>query len=52
MDILYVVIQERYFLPQMFPDYPEYKRQTPMLIPNRRSIAACLKTLKLKEALR
>ena len=51
MGIIHVVVQDRYFFPRMFPDYNRYKQQTPMLIPNRRSIAACVKTLRAKEAL-
>jgi len=50
MDIVHVVMEDVYFFPRMFPDYPQYKQQTPMLIPTRRSIAACLKTLRAKEA--
>jgi len=51
MNIIYGVMEDVYFFPRMFPDYPQYKQQTPMLIPTRRSIAACLKTLRAKEAL-
>ena len=46
MGIIRVVIQDRYFFPHMFPHYPRYKEQTPMLIPTRGSIAACIKTFK------
>jgi len=49
MDIIHVVMEDVYFFPRMFPDYPQYKQQAPMLIPTRRSIAACLKTLRVKE---
>lgn len=45
MDIIRVVMEDIYFFPRMFPDYAQYKRQTPMLIPTRRSIAACVKTI-------
>jgi protein-S-isoprenylcysteine O-methyltransferase Ste14 len=51
MDVLYVVIQERFFFSKMFPEYDEYCRQTPMLIPTRRSISQCLKTLKKGETI-
>jgi hypothetical protein len=30
----------------MFPGYEQYKRETPMLIPTRESIARCIKTLR------
>lgn len=45
LNILYVVLQERFFFDKMFPGYPEYRRQTPMLIPTGKSIARCLQTL-------
>jgi protein-S-isoprenylcysteine O-methyltransferase Ste14 len=44
MDVLYVWLQDRSFFPRMFPDYPRYQRETPMLIPNRTSIVRCLRT--------
>ncbi|MFN8457956.1 MAG: DUF1295 domain-containing protein [Anaerolineae bacterium] len=44
MDVLYVWIQEKFFFKQMFPGYEQYQRETPMLIPTRRSIGCCLKT--------
>jgi protein-S-isoprenylcysteine O-methyltransferase Ste14 len=46
LDILYVWIQERFFFDEMFPGYDRYRQQTPMLIPNRRSIIRCWKTLR------
>jgi len=49
MDVLYVVIQERFFLQRIFPTYEQYRHQTPMLIPTRRSIVDCSKTLKRRE---
>ena len=48
MDILYVTIQEKFFFPKMFKDYEDYRRETPMLIPNRRSLITCLRTLRRK----
>lgn len=45
MDIIYVIIQDRILFIQMFPDYKNYQRKTPFLIPTRESISACLKTL-------
>jgi protein-S-isoprenylcysteine O-methyltransferase Ste14 len=44
MDVLYVWIQDRFFFPQMFPDYGCYQRETPMLIPNRASLSRCFTT--------
>ena len=45
MDVFYVWLQERFFFNQTFPGYELYKRQTPMLIPNRKSIVRCLQTI-------
>jgi len=49
MDILYVFIQEWFFFDRQFPRYHKYRQQTPMLIPTKRSIVKCIKTLKPKE---
>jgi protein-S-isoprenylcysteine O-methyltransferase Ste14 len=46
LDILYVWIQERFFFDGMFPGYDRYRQQTPMLIPNRKSIVRCWETLR------
>ena len=46
MDIIYVILQERLFFPKMFPDYLDYQRRTPFLVPNKQSFSACLKTIK------
>lgn len=45
MDILWVLLQDKYFFVLMFKDYRQYQKETPMLIPNRLSIQRCLKTL-------
>ncbi len=45
LDILWVVLQERR-LRRVFPDYAGYQRTTPMLIPNRQSLRACLRSLR------
>ena len=50
MAVLHVVVQDRFFFPKVFSGYPHYQGQTPMLIPTRRSIAACLRTSKAREA--
>ena len=39
-DVLLVAIQDRFFFGRMFPGYEEYRRDTPMLVPNARSIKA------------
>jgi len=37
LDILLVIIQDRYFFIRMFPGYASYQSTTPMLLPNRKS---------------
>ena len=40
MDIALVVVQDKFIFGRMFADYANYQRQTPMLIPNKRSIGS------------
>lgn len=40
LDILLVMVQDRFFFVRMFPGYDSYRKTTPMLIPNRRSLRA------------
>ncbi len=46
LDVIYVVLQEKYFFIKIFKDYEEYKKSTPMLIPNVESWKRCFKTIK------
>ncbi len=46
LDILWVVLQERFSLPRTFPNYQRYQLVTPMLIPNRESVRVCLASLR------
>lgn len=46
MDLIYIVLQDKLFFPRMFPEYKSYRKLTPFVIPNRRSITACLKSLR------
>jgi protein-S-isoprenylcysteine O-methyltransferase Ste14 len=46
LDILLVIIQDKLFFGRMFVGYDAYRRQTPMLVPNRRSISAFINSLK------
>lgn len=46
LDVLYVWIQDRFYFPVMFPGYQEYKRETPMLIPTKKSFIKCVRTLR------
>ena len=50
LDILLVFIQDRYVFGRMFEGYESYRRNTPMLIPNRRSISTFLRSLKKAES--
>ena len=45
LDILLVFIQDRFFLGRMFDGYDRYRQETPMLIPNKESISACIRTI-------
>ena len=46
MDVLYVVIQDKYYFPKQFgPAYHNYQKEVPMLIPTRASIRNCLSTV-------
>ena len=40
-----VVIEDKFIFPQIFTDYKVYQRETPMLLPNVRSIKAFVNTL-------
>ena len=46
MDVVWVLLQERSSLTRNFPNYAIYKRTTPLLIPNRRSVTAFLRTFR------
>ena len=44
-----VVLQDRYFFPRMFKGYNQYQKETPMLLPNRQSVRAFVKSLRRQE---
>jgi len=46
LNILLVVIQDKFIFGRMFDEYDDYRQKTPMLMPNRRSAMACLHSLK------
>jgi protein-S-isoprenylcysteine O-methyltransferase Ste14 len=49
MDVLYVVIQDKFFFVKMFGDeYKKYQMEVPMLIPNGASVRRCIKTLRFR----
>ena len=46
MDVGWVLLQEKSSLARNFPDYGTYKRCTPFLIPNRRSLTEFLRSFR------
>jgi protein-S-isoprenylcysteine O-methyltransferase Ste14 len=46
LDIVLVVVQDKVFFGRMFQGYDRYRRETPMLIPNRRSINAFINSIR------
>lgn len=45
LNILYVIFQDRWTFMKIFDDYDEYKKDTPFLIPNLKSIKRCIQTI-------
>ncbi len=45
VDIVLVVVQDKFVFTRMFRGYGRYQQETPMLIPNRRSIKAFINSL-------
>lgn len=48
-NYLYVVFQDVWTFPKTFTNYNEYKQKTPFLLPNRRSVGACLACIKKRK---
>jgi protein-S-isoprenylcysteine O-methyltransferase Ste14 len=46
LNLLLAVIQDKFLFDKMFAEYERYRKQTPMLLPNRKSMSACMKTIK------
>jgi len=44
LNLLYIILQDRWVFMKTFADYAEYKKTTPFLIPNRRSLSRCVRT--------
>ncbi|MBN2323454.1 MAG: hypothetical protein JXQ30_06945 [Spirochaetes bacterium] len=45
MDIIYILIQDKYYFPKQFGDaYKQYQEEVPMLVPNKKSIKRCFTT--------
>ncbi|MCX6003484.1 MAG: hypothetical protein NTX46_03530 [Chloroflexi bacterium] len=50
LDIVLVIIQDRFVFTRMFTGYDRYQKETPMLVPNRRSMRAFINSLKQARA--
>ncbi len=46
LDIVLVFIQDKFIFGRMFRGYERYRRETPMLLPNRKSVGAFLRSLR------
>jgi len=44
-NLMYVIFQDRWTFTRVFEDYNDYKKLTPFIIPNFKSIKRCLQTL-------
>lgn len=44
-NFVYIIFQDHWTFPQLFADYNDYKKHTPFIIPNFKSIKRCLQTL-------
>ncbi len=51
LDVVLVLVQDRFIFGRMFDDYPRYRRTTPMLVPNRRSLNAFINSFKAARAI-
>ena len=50
LDIVLVIIQDKFFFGRMFDGYDSYRQETPMLVPNRQSLNAFINSLKQARA--
>jgi len=50
LDIVLVIIQDKFFFGRMFDGYDSYRQETPMLVPNRQSLNAFINLLKQARA--
>ncbi len=46
LDIVLVIVQDKFFFGRMFQGYDSYRQETPMLVPNQQSINALTNSLK------
>jgi protein-S-isoprenylcysteine O-methyltransferase Ste14 len=50
LDIFLVILQDKFFFRRMFADYDKYQRETPMLLPNKKSINVFIRDLRRERA--
>ena len=50
LNLCYVIFQDHWTFPLTFADYENYKRTTPFLIPNQRSIRRAIQTRRSKQS--
>jgi len=50
LNTVLVIVEDRYFFVKMFDGYREYQKETPMLVPNRKSIRAFLNSMKKSDS--
>ena len=46
LNTVFVIIEDKYFFVKMFDGYDRYQKETPMLVPNRRSIKVFMSSVK------
>jgi len=46
LDIVLVIIQDKFIFGRMFDGYNHYRRETPMLLPNKKSVNAFLRSIR------
>ena len=46
LDVAYALFQDRWTFVRLFPDYREYRQETPFLLPTAASWRRCFHTLK------
>jgi len=46
MNLFYIILQDRWIFMETFPDYGDYKKTTPFLIPNDQSFNRCVQTFR------
>lgn len=44
LNLLYAYLQDRWVFPRQFEDYERYQKETPFLLPSKKSLSACIKT--------